>query len=87
MGFDKNTVESFKIENGNLTQFNEGNYHILGEKGIVTTAWASAKAIHNNTIFTLIVKVKKPVSLKDLVSLNAGYSDNLAFNTEGVSKS
>ena len=86
LGFDKNTVESFKIENGDLAQFNESNYHILGEKGILTTAWANAKATNDNTVFTLIVKTKKLVSLKDVVSLNPTYSDNLAFNTEGGEK-
>ena len=85
LNFDKNTVESFKIENGDLAQFGDGNYNIL-DKNTLATAWASAKATSNNTVFTLIVTTKKQVSTKDLISLNTSLLDNLAFNTEGVEK-
>jgi surface protein len=86
LAIDKNAVDNFSIENGDLAQFGEGNYNIIAEKGVVTTAWASAKATHENTIFTLVVKAKKQVSVKELVSLNSGFSDNLGYNTEGGEK-
>ncbi len=85
LNIDKNNVESFKIENGDLAQFGEGNYNILNENS-VATAWASSKSASDNTIFTLILKAKKQVSTKDLVSLNSGFSDNLGYNTEGGEK-
>jgi hypothetical protein len=85
LNFDKNAVESFKIENGDLSQFGEGNYNILS-KNTLATAWASAKATNDNTIFTLIVKTKKQISIKDLLSLNTSISGNLSFNTKGGEK-
>jgi hypothetical protein len=86
LAIDKKAVENFSIENGDLAQFGEGNYNVFSEKGIVTTAWASAKATTDNTIFTLIVKAKKQVNIRDLASLNSAILDNLAYNTEGGEK-
>jgi YVTN family beta-propeller protein len=85
LNLDKNAVESFTIENGDLAQFGDGNYNIL-DKNTVTTAWASSKATNDNTVFTLVVKVKKQVLIKDLVSLKTAFSDNLGYNTEGDEK-
>jgi Secretion system C-terminal sorting domain/PKD-like domain/NHL repeat len=86
LNLDKNSIESFRIENGDLPQFGEGNMNIFNEKGIVTTAWSSSKAMNENTIFTLVLKAKKQVSIKELVSLNSGFSENLGYNTEGGEK-
>jgi Dockerin type I domain len=85
LNFDKNAVESFKIENGDLAQFSEGNYNIISKKTLAM-AWASAKATSDNTVFTLIIKTKKQISIKDLLSLNTSLSGNLAFNTGGAEK-
>jgi hypothetical protein len=85
LSFDKNVVDYFKIENGNLAQFGEGNYNILN-KNTVATAWANSKATSDNTVFTLIVKTKKQFAIQDLISLNSNYSDNLAFNVGGNEK-
>jgi hypothetical protein len=85
LSFDKNVVDYFKIENGDLAQFGEGNYNILG-KNTIATAWANSKATNDNTVFTLVVKTKKQVAIKDLISLNTNYSDNLAFSVGGSEK-
>jgi hypothetical protein len=84
LNIDKNAVTHFSIEKGDLAQFGESNINIMGEKGIVTTAWSSPKSGSNdNTVFTVVLKTNKPISIREIISLNSEIMDNFGYNTEG----
>jgi Secretion system C-terminal sorting domain/Dockerin type I domain len=84
LNIDKNAVTHFSIEKGDLAQLGESNINIMGKKGIVTTAWSSPKSGSNdNTVFTVVLKTNKPISIREIVSLNSEIMDNFGYNTEG----
>jgi SprB repeat/Secretion system C-terminal sorting domain/Dockerin type I domain len=84
LNIDKNAVTHFSIEKGDLAQFGESNVNIMGKKGIVTTAWSSPKSGSNdNTVFTVVLKTNKPISIREIISLNSEIMDNFGYNTEG----
>ncbi len=84
---DKNKVEYFKIGEGDLPQFEKGNFDVYEKEGVASIAWANPKkGILNseNSIIKIAIKASESAWLHDLLSLDAAFMDNFAYNTEGV---
>lgn len=85
--WDKNRVASFKVTEGNLPQFENGNIAMDEKEGTATTVWASSQGTNTQThnIIQVTLIPTQAVWLHDVVSLD-DKMENLAYNTEGVEK-
>ncbi len=86
---DKTNVATFSVQEGNLPQFESGNFEVNQKQGIVGMAWVNTKRevfSNENSIIQLRITPRQSAWLHELVSLEEQNMENLSYDTEGVEK-
>ena len=86
---DKTNVATFSVQEGNLPQFETGNFEVNPKQGIVGMAWVNTKRevlSNENSIIQLRITPRQSAWLHELISLEEQNMENLSYNTEGVEK-
>jgi Dockerin type I domain len=86
LNWDKNKVESLRIEAGKLPNFGEGNTALFAKEGILTSVWSTANSVNitePTTVFTLVVQPKTTTRLTEIFSKNDVYTEGVAYDALG----
>ena len=86
LNWDKNTVENFDIQAGDLPQFAASDWAVFPKKGIAAVAWNGQNFIKNNqpiTLVNLMIQPKKATQLSKILSPNLHHTEGGAFDATG----